>query len=191
MDVRAAFYFDLASPAAYLAAERALRVLARSVRMAADPRPDAAARRALRRLPLRDRDARRARAHRTPRAALGLQPLVWPFAVSRSTASFAMLAATYAHRIGKGVPFALAAFRQAFAGGNALSIDDNVLIAGAACEIHPLRFSRAVEDARRCRRSRPAPVPRLRRSASGMCRLCGSASGLKSARTRSSAPANC
>ena len=48
-------------------------------------------------------------------------------------------------RIGKGVPFALAAFRQAFAGGKALSVTDNVLIAGAACEMHPRAIIRAVQ----------------------------------------------
>jgi 2-hydroxychromene-2-carboxylate isomerase len=75
---------------------------------------------------------------------LGLQPLVWPFDFPFDS-DFAMLAATYAQRIGKGVPFALAAFRQAFAGGNSLSIADNVLIAGAACEMHPRAILRAVE----------------------------------------------
>jgi 2-hydroxychromene-2-carboxylate isomerase len=76
--------------------------------------------------------------------ALGLQPLVWP-AEFPFDSEFAMLAATYAQRIGKGVPFALAAFRQAFAGGNSLSIADNVLIAGAACEIHPRAILRAAQ----------------------------------------------
>jgi 2-hydroxychromene-2-carboxylate isomerase len=69
-------------------------------------------------------------------AALRLQPMRWPprfpFESDR-----AMLAATYARRLGKCVPFSLAAFRQAFAGGNTLDDDDVVVIAGAACEIHP------------------------------------------------------
>ena len=51
--------------------------------------------------------------------------------------TFAMRAATYAKQIGRTVPFALAAFRQAFAGGRDLSVPDNVLIAAAACEMHP------------------------------------------------------
>jgi 2-hydroxychromene-2-carboxylate isomerase len=76
--------------------------------------------------------------------ALGLQPLLWPPDFPFDS-DFAMLAATYAQRIGKGVPFALAAFRQAFAGGNSLSLADNVLIAGAACEMHPRAILRAVE----------------------------------------------
>jgi 2-hydroxychromene-2-carboxylate isomerase len=35
------------------------------------------------------------------------------------------------------VPFAQAAFRQAFAGGRALDNEDAVVIAAAACEMHP------------------------------------------------------
>jgi 2-hydroxychromene-2-carboxylate isomerase len=139
-----AFYFDLASPAAYLAAERALTalpgpcpwrpILARGLahaeaydgyRCEADM------------LAARDLLERRA-------DALGLQPLVWPVQFPFDS-EFAMLAATYARGIGKLVPFALAAFRQAFAGGNALSTEDNVLIAGAACEIHPRAILRAAQ----------------------------------------------
>jgi 2-hydroxychromene-2-carboxylate isomerase len=49
-----------------------------------------------------------------------------------------MLAATYAKQIGRAVAFSMAAFRQAFAGGRDLSVRDNVLIAAAACEMHPV-----------------------------------------------------
>jgi 2-hydroxychromene-2-carboxylate isomerase len=35
------------------------------------------------------------------------------------------------------VPFAQAAFRQAFAGGRSLDDEDSVVIAAAACEMHP------------------------------------------------------
>jgi 2-hydroxychromene-2-carboxylate isomerase len=48
-----------------------------------------------------------------------------------------MRAATYAKSIGRGIPFAQAAFRQAFAGGHNLESADFVLIAAAACEMHP------------------------------------------------------
>ena len=48
-----------------------------------------------------------------------------------------MLAATYAKRVGRAVAFSLAAFRQAFAGGRDLGERDTVLIAAAACEMHP------------------------------------------------------
>jgi 2-hydroxychromene-2-carboxylate isomerase len=58
---------------------------------------------------------------------------------------FAMRAATFATQIGKAVSFAQACFRQAFAGGRDLTDPDNVLIAGAACELHPNALVKAVE----------------------------------------------
>jgi 2-hydroxychromene-2-carboxylate isomerase len=63
-----------------------------------------------------------------------------------------MLAATYAKRIGRAVAFSLAAFRQAFAGGRDLGDADTVLIAAAACEMHPTAVlkgiaTRSVADA--------------------------------------------
>jgi 2-hydroxychromene-2-carboxylate isomerase len=48
-----------------------------------------------------------------------------------------MRVATYAKSIGRAVPFAQAAFRQAFAGGRSLALEDSVVIAAAACEMHP------------------------------------------------------
>ena len=48
-----------------------------------------------------------------------------------------MRVATYAASIGRAVAFAQAAFRQAFAGGHRLDDPDHVLIAAAACEMHP------------------------------------------------------
>ena len=121
------FHFDLGSPEAYLAAERVLQVmpvatpwvpvLARDLGGAAGG-------------PV-DRDALAARA-----AEAGLQPLRWPDPFPFDS-ELAMLAATYARSIGRVVAFSLAAFRQAFAGGRALSGDNAVVIAGAACEMHP------------------------------------------------------
>jgi 2-hydroxychromene-2-carboxylate isomerase len=128
----AAFYFDLASPLAYLAAERMLHVfsdapapvewrpvLARELRGAI---VDADA-------PPRQEIERRAQ-------ELGLQSVRWPDPYPFDS-SLAMRAATYAASIGRTVPFAQAAFRQAFAGGHSLEDPDFVLIAAAACEMHP------------------------------------------------------
>jgi len=56
-----------------------------------------------------------------------------------------MRAATFATQIGKAVSFAQAAFRQAFAAGRDLTDPDNVLIAAAACELHPNALVKAVE----------------------------------------------
>ncbi|MGA9860420.1 MAG: hypothetical protein WBQ18_21325 [Solirubrobacteraceae bacterium] len=69
-------------------------------------------------------------------AEQGLQPLRlpehWP-----PDSELAMLTATFAKRGAKAVAFSLAAFRQAFAGGRELGDEGTVLIAAAACEMHP------------------------------------------------------
>jgi 2-hydroxychromene-2-carboxylate isomerase len=139
----ASFYFDLQSPLAYLAAERVLHVL---------PGPAEWQPVLERELPggqdyvfrcerecevFREELGRRAR-------ALELQPLRWPEPFPFDSEP-AMLAATYAKSIGRVVPFAQAAFRQAFAGGRDLSQIDNVLIAAAACEMHPAALLRGIE----------------------------------------------
>jgi 2-hydroxychromene-2-carboxylate isomerase len=46
-------------------------------------------------------------------------------------------AAIYAKESGRVVSFSLACFRQVFAAGRDMSDVDNVLIAAAACELHP------------------------------------------------------
>jgi 2-hydroxychromene-2-carboxylate isomerase len=131
-----AFYFDLASPLAYLAAERILQVLPGPVEW----QPVLA-----RELPAGEsfevfRCAAEARIFRTELEhgahMLGLQPLLWPRPFPFDS-TLAMRAATYAKGIGRVVPFAQAAFRQAFAGGHDLEQTDFVLIAAAACEMHP------------------------------------------------------
>jgi 2-hydroxychromene-2-carboxylate isomerase len=132
----ASFYFDLQSPLAYLAAERILHVLPGP----AEWQPVLASE-----LPggepydaFRCREEEQIfRAELTRRAAeLQLQPLRWPEPFPCDS-SLVMRAATYAKSIGRVVPFAQAAFRQAFAGGRNLEHSDNVLIAAAACEMHP------------------------------------------------------
>jgi 2-hydroxychromene-2-carboxylate isomerase len=77
-------------------------------------------------------------------ADLGLQPIRWPANWPPDTEQ-AMLAATYAKQIGRAVAFSLAAFRQTFAGGRDLSDEDTVLIAGAACEMHPTALRKGIE----------------------------------------------
>jgi 2-hydroxychromene-2-carboxylate isomerase len=135
----AAFYFDLASPLAYLAAEQVLHSLPgpaewRGV-LASELGGGAGASSAD-----ADEDFR---AEVLARAAeLELQPLRWPDPFPFDS-RLAMLIATYARSIGRAVPFAQAAFRQAFAGGRSLAEEDSVLIAAAACEMHPSAILRA------------------------------------------------
>jgi 2-hydroxychromene-2-carboxylate isomerase len=126
----AAFYFDLASPLAYLAAERVLHVLPGP----AEWRPIIAP---------EQRSVPRAEVERRA-LELGLQPVRWPRPFPFDS-SLAMRVATYAASIGRAVPFAQAAFRQAFAGGHPLEDPDFVLIAAAACEMHPAAVLRGAE----------------------------------------------
>ena len=126
---QARFYFDFASPDAYLAAEQvnaALPEIPEWVPVAIGaPAFRCAA----------EIDAYREDVERRART-VGRQAMRWPVGFP-SESEFALLAATYAKSIGRAVAFSLAAFRQAFAGGRDLSERDNVLIAAAACEMHP------------------------------------------------------
>jgi 2-hydroxychromene-2-carboxylate isomerase len=138
---RVLFLYDLASPEAYLAAERVTTVLPVVPEwvpaLGSDLGAEAydawrcADEEAIWRSQLEDRAL-----------AQGLQPVRWPDPFPFD-AVHAMLVATYAKGIGRAVAFSLAAFRQAFAGGRALSDPDNVLIAAAACEMHPAAVQRA------------------------------------------------
>jgi 2-hydroxychromene-2-carboxylate isomerase len=149
----AAFYFDLASPLAYLAAERVLQALpgpaewrpilaselVANVSPGASPAaasPDVAS---APDEPNSSRGEIERRAHE-----LGLQPIRWPQPFPFDS-SLAMRVATYAASIGRAVPFAQAAFRQAFAGGHSLEDPNFVLIAAAACEMHPAAVLRGAE----------------------------------------------
>ena len=140
----AAFYFDLASPLAYLAAERILHVLPGPVEWQPVLARELPAAGDVRGVPL-SRGGRRFRVNVARRAReLGLQPLRWPSPFPFDS-TLAMRAATYAKSIGRTVPFAQAAFRQAFAGGRSLGEADNVLIAAAACEMHPAAVLKGAE----------------------------------------------
>jgi 2-hydroxychromene-2-carboxylate isomerase len=76
---------------------------------------------------------------------LGVQALRWPSVWPPADTTRAMLAATYAKKVGRGVAFSLAAFRQTFAGGRDIGDENTVLIAGAACEMHPVALTKGIE----------------------------------------------
>jgi len=124
------FYADLGSPEAYLAAERVLQLVPPPCEWVPILAPESGAFRCA-----EERAIWLGGLERTA-AARGLQPLRlpdgWPF-----DSTFAQRAATYAKGGGKTVAFMLAAFRQAYAGARDLSVPEHVLIAAAACEIHP------------------------------------------------------
>src|SRR5215212_8426488 len=143
---RSVFFYDLASPDAYLAAERVMHVLGERdlipewvpVRLGGLAAGGVGAFRcaeeeAIYRADIEER-ARR----------YDLQALRWPDPFPSDT-EWAMLAATYAKQIGRGVAFSLAAFRQAFAAGRDLGERENVLIAAAACEMHPAAVIKGAE----------------------------------------------
>lgn len=147
---RPVFYYDLGSPFAYLAAERVNQllpvaplwqpILLGGIWKATGGSSWARTERRAEGMAEIERRAER----------YGLQPVRWPPEWPNDTLT-AMRAATFAHKAGRGVAFALAAFRQAFAGGRDLSVADNVLICAAACELHPRAVltgieTRAVKD---------------------------------------------
>ena len=148
MSERASFYFDLGSPYAYLTGERISGLFAEAGLEQPEWQPILLG-------GLFGRFGRDSWANGPGReegiaeverraAAYGLPPLAWPDPWPGNTL-LAMRAATFAKQTGRTVSFALAAFRQAFAAGLDLSDPDSVLIAAAACELHPNAVTRAVE----------------------------------------------
>ena len=138
------FYFDLGSPYAWLAAERVHQVLP----VAPVWQPillggiwQQTGGRSWATTDRRDEGMREIerRAER-----YGLMPVRWPREWPTNTLK-AMRAATFAQQAGRTVAFSLAAFRQAFAAGRDLSDLDNVLIAAAACELHPNAVIKGIE----------------------------------------------
>ena len=140
---RPVFYYDLGSPYAYLAAERVNQVLPvvpvwQPILLGGIWKATGGGSWSLteRREDGMSEVERRA-------AEYGLQPIRWPPGWPNDTLT-AMRVATFAQKGGRAVAFSLAAFRQAFAGGRDLSDTDNVLIAAAACELHPSAVLKAI-----------------------------------------------
>ena len=138
------FYYDLGSPYAWLAAERIHQVLP----VVAVWQPillggiwqrsggGSWARTERREEGMREIERRA--------ADYGLLPVRWPEDWPTNTL-VAMRAAVFAQQAGRAVAFSLAAFRQAFAAGRDLADVDHVLIAAAACELHPNAVLKAIE----------------------------------------------
>jgi 2-hydroxychromene-2-carboxylate isomerase len=142
---RPAFYFDLACPYSYLAAERVERLLGQvdwipvhgaALRQDRSIGPEAAV-----------RAEATARAEATERAAALRLPLVWPdrypFVAPR-----ALRAAAYASTAGAGARFALAALRLAFCGGFDLDAPGALAEAASAAGIPRRRCLEAAGDER-------------------------------------------
>jgi 2-hydroxychromene-2-carboxylate isomerase len=144
---RSVFYYDLASPYAYLAAERIASVFDE----AGAPHPEwqpilvgALFKRFGRSSWGLGPEREQGMAEIERRAqAYGLPPIRWPEPWPGNSLT-AMRAATFAKEIGRTVSFSLAAFRQAFAAGRDLTEPDNVFIAAASSELHPRSLQTAI-----------------------------------------------
>jgi len=144
-DDRAVFYYDLGSPYAYLAAERINSLL--PVVPVWQPILLGALFKRFGRGSWALTDEREAGMAECERRAgdYGLPQIRWPDPFPGNTLA-AMRAAIFAQDAGRTVAFALAAFRQAFAAGRDLSEPDNVLLAAAACELHPRAVLKGIES---------------------------------------------
>jgi 2-hydroxychromene-2-carboxylate isomerase len=149
-DSRPVFYFDLGSPYSYLAAERINPMFSDATGEPPVWQPillgglfKRYGRSSWGQGP--EREAGIAEVERRA-AERGMQPIRWPEPWPGDML-FAMRVATYAKQAGRVVAFSLAAFRQAFAAGRDLSDPDSVLIAAAACELHPRAVAAAAERA--------------------------------------------
>lgn len=145
---RPVFYFDLNSPYAWLAAERIHAVLPESpiwrpIALAFILAHDGRTPWSLESDESREAGKREVERRAAQRELLALR---WPPGWPRETYSVpAMRAATYAAEIGRVAAFSLAAFRQQFNAGRGMNELDNILLAGAACEIHPKALRQALE----------------------------------------------
>jgi 2-hydroxychromene-2-carboxylate isomerase len=144
---RAVFYFDLASPYAYLAAERISNVFDDAGAEHPEWQPILLGglfkrfdRSSWGMGPGREEGMqeceRRAQAY-------GLPPIRWPDPWPGNSLT-AMRAAVFAKEIGRVVSFSLACYRQAFAAGRDITEPDNVYIAAASSELHPRSLDVAI-----------------------------------------------
>lgn len=145
---RATFYYDLGSPYAYLAAERISGLFTEAELEQPEWQPILLG--GLFKVFGRDswgngpgREEGMAAVERRA-SAYALPPIVWPEPWPGNMLT-AMRVATFAKQTGRSVSFSLAAFRQQFAAGRDLSDPDNVMIAAAACELHPRALLKAVD----------------------------------------------
>jgi 2-hydroxychromene-2-carboxylate isomerase len=143
---RPVFYYDLNSPYAWLAAERIHQAMPEPPVW--QPIAFAFVLRHHERIPWSIGDDKQDGMAEIERRAAerGLPEIRWPDGWPVGTYSLpAMRAATFAAEIGKAAAFSLAAYRQQFNAGRGLNEVDNVLLAGAACELHPKALLGAIE----------------------------------------------
>jgi 2-hydroxychromene-2-carboxylate isomerase len=143
-DAKATFYYDFSSPYSYLAAERISGVFAEAGLEQPEWQPISFGHllQATGRTPWSMRpdgpDPERLAEIQRRAVQRGLPEVRYPDGWPVANYSLnAPRAAIYAKESGRVVSFSLACFRQVFAAGKDMSDVDNVLIAAAACELHP------------------------------------------------------
>jgi 2-hydroxychromene-2-carboxylate isomerase len=148
MAERATFYYDLGSPYAYLSAERISGLFTEAGTEQPEWQPILLGGlfRHFDRGSWAQTETRTEGIAEVERRAAeyGLPKIVWPDPWPGEMLT-AMRVATFAKQTGRTVSFSLAAFRQQFAAGKDLSEADNVMIAAAACELHPRALESAVK----------------------------------------------
>ena len=148
MPERAVFYYDLGSPYAYLSAERISGLFNEAGLEQPEWQPILLGGlfRHFDRGSWALTEARAEGIAEIERRAAeqGLPPIVWPDPWPGEMLH-AMRVATFAKQTGRTIAFSLAAFRQQFAAGKDLTDPDNVMIAAAACELHPRALASAVK----------------------------------------------
>jgi 2-hydroxychromene-2-carboxylate isomerase len=152
MSERAIFYYDFNSPYSYLAAERISGLFAEAEMEQPEWQPISFGhllRTTGRRpwsLPPEGPDPDHLAEVQRRADERGLPKVVYPEGWPIENYSLNPIrAAIYAKESGRVVSFTLACFRQVFAGGRDMSDLDNVLVAAAACELHPNAVTKGIE----------------------------------------------
>jgi 2-hydroxychromene-2-carboxylate isomerase len=149
---RATFYYDFSSPYSYLAAERISGLFAEAGVEQPEWQPISFGHVLLTTgrtpwsMPPDGPDPKHLEEIRRRAAERGLPEVRYPDGWPLDNYSLnPARAAIYAKESGKVVSFSLACFRQVFAAGKDMSDMDNILIAAAACELHPNAVLKGIE----------------------------------------------
>jgi 2-hydroxychromene-2-carboxylate isomerase len=147
---RATFYYDFSSPYSYLAAERISGLFSEGGAEQPEWQPISFGHvlKTTGRRPWSFEEDRSADLAEIQRRAdeRGLPEVVYPEGWPVDNYSLNPIrAAVYAKESGRVVSFSLACFRQVFAAGRDMREVDNVLLAAAACELHPNAVLKGME----------------------------------------------
>lgn len=171
--VRSIFYYDFNSPYSYLAAERISGLFAEAEVEQPEWQPISFGHvlKETGRRPWSYEEDKRADLAEIDRRMRerGLPEIRYPEGWPIDNYSLNPLrAAIYAKESGRVVSFTLACFRQVFAAGRDMSDLDNVLLAAAACELHPNAVLKGIETKSVKDRLRAATEEALERGVEGI-----------------------